>query len=176
SPEAIEPFLTERGHALIAALQEGAPAATGARKPEADCSLVPCVALTYDDGPDPDQGALLDTLAERDVYATFFFLGMLVESNADQVLRTYEDGHEIANHSWNHPSFTSLSTSQLDSQLTRTQSVLESVTGERPTLVRPPYGALNGPTIAAIDMPIIMWDVDTLDWRSPPVASLIDTA
>ena len=125
------------------------------------------VALTFDDGPDYyDTDRLLDGLKERDVNVTFFMLGANAKANMHLVERAYEDGHEIASHSWDHPELTSLSDSQIHWQFDETAKVLDQVCGEGTEyLVRPPYGSTNQRVRDAIDSPLIHWSVDTLDWQ-----------
>ncbi|KAB1641215.1 polysaccharide deacetylase family protein [Gulosibacter chungangensis] len=174
TPEAIEPYLSEQGRSTLEQLDANwQPPQTSTMGLHAGCDLVPCVALTYDDGPNPGMTELLDTFAERGDVATFFFIGNQVSGNADIVQRTYDEGHELANHSWDHPDFTTLKPNELRDQISKTQNAIASITGDAPTLVRPPYGAFNNKVVADIGMPIIMWDLDTLDWQGPPRESLI---
>ncbi|MGO1543429.1 MAG: polysaccharide deacetylase family protein [Gulosibacter sp.] len=180
TPEAIAPVLNETGQALLDDLANETPwQANETNHPvtaSPDCTLLPCVAITYDDGPNPAMSTLLDTFAERDALATFFFLGNLVSSNADIVQRTHDEGHELANHSWNHPDFTTLKPDEVRSQIDRTQNAISGVTGTAPTLFRPPYGAYNNQVLAEISMPVVMWDHDTFDWQKPGVEALTQDA
>lgn len=175
APAAIAPYLTEAGNRVIerTAGEVWQPPGDAGHRGHADCELVPCVALTYDDGPNPGMSQLLDTFAERDSVATFFFIGNQVSANTGIVQRTHDEGHELANHSWNHPDFTTLTPKELEQQISRTQDAIVAVTGAAPTLVRPPYGAYDDAVLRKLDMPVIMWDHDTLDWQGPPVDSLI---
>ncbi|MEU8800284.1 polysaccharide deacetylase family protein [Spirillospora sp. NPDC048819] len=130
-----------------------------------DCDRLKCVALTFDDGPGPYTGRLLDTLKAGGVRATFFMVGQNVPYHRDVVRRMPLDGHEVANHTWSHRDLTELSTAGVRSQIRRTQEVIEDASGVEPTLMRPPYGATNGRVGRAVGMPQIMWSVDTQDWR-----------
>jgi peptidoglycan/xylan/chitin deacetylase (PgdA/CDA1 family) len=167
--------LTEAGTGLVSDLGtiDWQPPHVDTAGMQASCGLVPCVAITYDDGPNPEMSTLLDTFAEYDAVATFFFLGNLVAGNADMVQRAYDEGHELANHSWNHPDLTTLKPKELKDQISKTQNAIAAVTGEAPTLMRPPYGAYNDKVLAEIGMPVIMWDLDTLDWQQPALDSLV---
>ena len=149
--------------------------ATPAPKPppprKIDCDRTRCVALTFDDGPGPYTAGLLDTLKKKGVRATFFMLGENVGSHRDVVRRMALEGHELANHSWSHPQLTGMSSAGVRSQIQRTQKVISDASGGvRPTLMRPPYGATNKRVGRDIGMPLILWSVDTLDWRYHNVA------
>jgi len=129
-----------------------------------DCSVRKCVALTFDDGPGAYTGLLLDRLRAARVHATFFLLGQNVAGHRDLVRRMVEEGHEVGNHSWSHPDLTTLPTWEVRAQVRRTQQAVQDVTGVAPALFRPPYGAVDERVANAVDMPLILWSVDTLDW------------
>lgn len=99
------------------------------------------VALTFDDGPNPKTTPmLLDILKKYNAKATFFILGQNIPGNEEIVKRMVAEGHEVANHSWSHPNFKTLSPEQIKQEVEQTQSALEKITGRRPTMIRPPYG------------------------------------
>lgn len=147
------------------------PAPTVAAQPDpgedtTDCSKVKCIALTFDDGPAaPETGTLLKYLAQYKARATFFVVGQNVATHPDIVRAEMKSGHEIANHSWNHPVLTNLTPAQIRSQLERTNSAIKDATGQEPTLFRPPYGAIDGKVRAATSLSPALWDVDTEDWK-----------
>ena len=124
------------------------------------------VALTFDDGPSSKYTTqLLDGLKERGVPVTFFFLGEMAEDNRAIVRRAYEEGHEIACHTWDHPNLTKCSTSKVKKQIEDTFEELDRACGnEADYLVRPPYGSTNQKVRDAIDAPLIYWSVDSEDW------------
>ncbi|MFI7421210.1 polysaccharide deacetylase family protein [Nonomuraea sp. NPDC049684] len=130
-----------------------------------DCRKVKCVALTFDDGPGPYTGTLLDHLAKYRAHATFFVVGRNVGVHPDVVRRTVEAGHELGNHTWSHPDLTRLSPAAIRSQLARTDQAVKSAAGVVPGLVRPPYGATDGDVRRQAHRPLVLWSVDTLDWR-----------
>ncbi|MFB4310640.1 polysaccharide deacetylase family protein [Actinomadura sp. GTD37] len=141
-----------------------APAPPPPRK--IDCDRVKCVALTFDDGPGPYTAGLLDTLHKGGVRATFFMLGENVGAHRDVVRRMALEGHELANHSWSHPQLTGMSSAGVRSQIQRTQQAIAAASGGvKATLMRPPYGATNKRVGRDVGMPLILWSVDTLDWR-----------
>ena len=124
------------------------------------------VALTFDDGPSSKYTTqLLDGLKERGVPVTFFFLGEMAEDNRAIVRRAYEEGHEIACHTWDHPNLTNCSTEKVKKQIEDTFEELDRACGnEADYLVRPPYGSTNQKVRDAIDAPLIYWSVDSEDW------------
>ena len=131
--------------------------------------VVGYVALTFDDGPNRTYTvAILDAMKERDVVGTFFVLGNLVNRNPDVVLRMYEEGHQIGNHSMSHPFLTRLGRQGVMNELSATSDAIERVTGQRPTIFRPPYGARSSVTddvARELGMSVIIWDVDPRDWE-----------
>ncbi len=132
----------------------------------------PRVALTFDDGPHIKlTPRLLDICSKYGVKVTFFVVGQRVSGCRDILKRMVNDGHEISNHTWNHPKLTSLSYDSIYWQIERTQDSIEKITGYRPTLCRPPYGAtnsrINNYLAEKFDLRVVMWSVDPSDWRCP---------
>ena len=146
-------------------LGSAAPAAATPPEEAPDCTEVKCVALTFDDGPGRYTDELLDMLDEHDAKATFYLLGSNVDRYADEVRRMSHEGHEIGNHTWKHDDLTTLSADQIKDDLARTDEAVFEVTGQRPATMRPPYGSLDDTAREAIDHPMVLWDVDTLDWQ-----------
>src|SRR6201995_141918 len=104
----------------------------------------PYIAMTFDDGPHTQlTPKLLDLLAARHIKVTFFVLGECVEQNPEVLRRAAREGHEIATHSWSHPNFAKLSDDSARSQLQRTDDIIRTTIGARPTLFRPPYGSIT---------------------------------
>ena len=137
-----------------------------------NCQEVACVALTFDDGPSYYTEGLLDTLKEYDVKATFFVLGNQVRIQSETVARMFREGHEIGNHTWDHPNLTNISDEQIQEQLRLTDDLIAQVIGETTPFLRPPYGAYNDRVLAASGLPIIFWSVDPLDWRDRDAATV----
>ncbi|MBO4107334.1 polysaccharide deacetylase family protein [Streptococcus suis] len=132
------------------------------------------IALTFDDGPNPATTPLvLDILKKYQVKATFFVLGQSVAGNEAILQRMVAEGHEIANHSWSHPNLTNLSATDVAAEIQQTQSAIEAAVGFKPSLMRPPYGAINATTMASIQMPIINWSIDSKDWQSRNATSIL---
>jgi peptidoglycan/xylan/chitin deacetylase (PgdA/CDA1 family) len=132
----------------------------------------PHLALTFDDGPHGSlTPRLLDTLAQRQVKATFYVIGRNVEAHPEIARRIVEEGHEIANHTWSHPALSGLSASRVAEELRRTHQVVLETTGYRMTNLRPPYGAyterVREVAFNGHGYDTIMWSVDPLDWKRP---------
>jgi cellulose synthase/poly-beta-1,6-N-acetylglucosamine synthase-like glycosyltransferase/peptidoglycan/xylan/chitin deacetylase (PgdA/CDA1 family)/spore germination protein YaaH len=115
--------------------------------------------LTFDDGPDPRYTPqILDRLKELGVPGTFFVVGQNCERYPDLVQRIYREGHELGNHSYSHPDLGPLGQQQADIEINATQRVIESLTGHRTILFRPPYNADSQPETANQVLPV--------DWAS----------
>lgn len=132
------------------------------------------VALTFDDGPDPKvTRQILETLQKHEAKATFFMLGSRVEYYPDIVNEIKDAGHELGNHTWTHADLTKLGTERIAKEIEKTSAVIEEVTGQKVEAFRPPYGAFNDTVNNTTGLPIILWDVDTLDWKYRDPAKLL---
>lgn len=126
----------------------------------------PMVAITYDDGPNPETTPIVLDAAEKcNARATFFVLGNRLSEAAPILQRTVSLGCEIGSHGWNHTAFSSLSGGGLIRQQNNTSARIEAAVGFGPKISRPPYGSLSGTARRNSPYPYIMWSVDTLDWR-----------
>jgi len=132
------------------------------------------VALTFDDGPNPTTtNQALDILSKYGIKATFFVLGKNVSGNEEILKRMKADGHVIGNHSWSHPVLSKLSLDEAKKQITDTEDALTKVLGSSSKLMRPPYGAITDDIRNSLDLSFIMWDVDSLDWKSKNEAAIL---
>ncbi|HCN77925.1 MAG TPA: polysaccharide deacetylase family protein [Verrucomicrobiales bacterium] len=133
------------------------------------------LAMTFDDGPHPSlTPKLLDICKERNVKCTFFVVGRNAKAYPAIIRRIIEEGHEIANHTYTHPSLTSRSDAQIRSELKLSEDALMAAANYRPHLIRPPYGAINTRIkqlmFSEFGYSTIMWSVDPQDWRRPGVS------
>lgn len=136
----------------------------------------PMIALTFDDGPGEETGRILEVLEENNSRATFFMLGKNAKLYPETVKKMQEIGCELGNHTNSHPQLTKLSADQIKSEIGTTSEVVSSATGGfATTVIRPPYGAVNDTVKANAGQPLIMWSVDTLDWKTRNVQSNIDS-
>ena len=125
------------------------------------------IALTFDDGPGPYTEKLLDILDKYDAKATFFLIGSKVSGQASVVRSIQARGHQLGNHSWSHPELPKLSVDQIAGEIDRTNEAIRQATGVKPSILRPPYGAVNGVVLEQLrlrNMSSILWSVDTRDW------------
>jgi peptidoglycan/xylan/chitin deacetylase (PgdA/CDA1 family) len=133
----------------------------------------PFIAITFDDGPHPTlTPQLLDMLKQRGIHATFFVLGSLVKDHPEIVRRALAEGHEIANHSWDHPNLGKMSEEAVRSQINRTKEAINAATGGKASdLMRPPYGSLTSAQRRwmhdDLGYKIMLWSVDPFDWKRP---------
>ena len=123
------------------------------------------IALTFDDGPNYNTNKVLDVLEEHDVPATFFVLGSKIKGNEHIIQRIKDGGSEIGNHTYNHKILTRLEENEITKEIDSTSKEIYDVTGEYPKLLRPSYGIVNKKVKTIVDAPIIIWNIDTLDWK-----------
>ena len=132
------------------------------------------VALTFDDGPSAvTTPTLLDLLTEKDLPATFFMLGSMARANPDIVKRIEKDHHEIASHTMYHQNLVSLPADVARADIDEAKATISSILGHDPTYTRPPYGNYNDTVIASVGTPIILWSVDSEDWRSKDPSAIV---
>jgi peptidoglycan/xylan/chitin deacetylase (PgdA/CDA1 family) len=125
------------------------------------------VAITFDDGPNPDYTLkLLEGLKKRGVKATFFVLGEEVERYPDILEAIHEDGHLIGIHSYKHVNFTQIGDTASIEQIDKTQEAIYEVTGEYAGYIRPPYGCWRKELDAKVSLIEVLWDVDPMDWAT----------
>lgn len=124
------------------------------------------VALTFDDGPNGIYTEkLLDGLKERNVKATFFITGENIKENEELIVRMYEEGHLLGNHTYSHVNLSRLSFEDAYEEINNTNACIYNLTGYEMEYIRPPFGAWTNKLRDETDMAIVMWNVDPLDWR-----------
>lgn len=133
---------------------------------------LPFIALTFDDGPHPQNTPrLLDLLKERNVKATFYVVGTNVKRYPEIMRRIVAEGHEVGNHTVTHGSLAKMSAEGVRQELRVAHDAIVSATGVAPRTMRPPYGAITSAQKTWIrkefGYPTIMWSVDPLDWKKP---------
>jgi len=137
------------------------------------------VALTFDDGPWPEQTEkIADLLAAKAVPATFFILGQQAKKYPSLLRRLVDDGHVIANHTYSHPNLTRLSTADVREQLLTTQKIVVRAAQRKTYWVRPPGGNTNekvNAIVKGLKMQPILWDLDSHDWTKPGTKSIVKT-
>ncbi|AZK46938.1 polysaccharide deacetylase family protein [Paenibacillus lentus] len=137
------------------------------------------IALTFDDGPDHRQTPqILDVLDQYNAKATFFVVGERVEKYPEIVQLQLARGHEVANHSYQHPSFRGMAKSKMQNELSKTQQIIFQATGYKAALFRSPGGFYNEELIQVSkqnDLKFILWSwhQDTKDWKAPGVNKIV---
>jgi peptidoglycan/xylan/chitin deacetylase (PgdA/CDA1 family) len=136
----------------------------------------PRVALTFDDGPaSPFTEQILDVLRDHQVPATFFVCGQNAERHPEIVRRIATERHTLGNHTYSHPFPYFLSRRRMAEEIDRTQQAIENVTGQRPTLFRPPYGARWFGLYSVLrerGMKVVQWSDTGYDWKSDASATV----
>ncbi|MDR1821083.1 MAG: polysaccharide deacetylase family protein [Oscillospiraceae bacterium] len=134
------------------------------------------VSLTFDAAwGNEDTQQLIDILAKYKVHATFFVVGQWAEKYPESVKALSDAGHEIMNHSYDHPHLNKMNADEIVSNLTSANNAISKVTGKSPTLFRAPYGEYDDHVVKAIramGMNVIQWDVDSLDWKEISAAEI----
>ncbi len=123
------------------------------------------VALTYDDGPGPYTKEIVKSLKENDSRATFFVLGSRIDAYKSALKSADKIGCEIGNHTYSHLALAGCSQATIQSEIEKTDKKIKKVIGKQPTLMRPPYGSVNSTVKNSAGKPMILWSVDTLDWK-----------
>lgn len=143
------------------------PQPSDQRSPDFSCALLPCTALTYDDGPGDaeTEQALLDAADAANIRLTYFLLGRNIDESPDVAARIIAAGHEVDNHTYRHLSLDRTESATIRHEVNRTQKSLRALGQNQHALVRPPYGALDRRSAHALAQPAIVWDVDTGDWQ-----------
>lgn len=136
------------------------------------------IALTFDDGPHPKEtNEILDILAKYNVKATFFVVGKHCNWYSKPLIRAAKEGHEIGNHTFNHPDISNLNSCDIKKEIKDCEDTVYKLTGKRPTLFRPPFGSYNQKELGEIakecGYKIVLWTtVDAKDWKNPPPSQI----
>ena len=134
------------------------------------------VALTFDDGPSPETTPkLLDILHEKDVLATFFVLGNQARNNPDVIKRAAKEHHEIGSHTMYHQNLIRIPVSAAESDINEAKSIIKNILGHEPSYTRPPYGNYNETVQKIANTPLIIWSVDSEDWRTKDPSAILAT-
>ena len=135
------------------------------------------IALTIDDGPHyKTTPTILQTLKEKQVRATFFVLGVNIETSLGLLSKEIADGHEIGNHGYSHTPLTSMTKENIEQEVKKTENLISAVT-TKPVLFRPPGGAYNAKTaiiLQNLGYSIVMWSIDPHDWARPSVGEVVN--
>lgn len=136
----------------------------------------PVIALTFDDGPSRYTEEILETLRRNEVCATFFVLGNKVEDYQEVLKKSVSYHNELGNHSYNHKWLSRLPINSLKEQIEKTQQVLQKNLSYQPKYLRPTYGSVNDRIRKNTELKIVLWTVDTKDWKITNVDRIIEKA
>jgi peptidoglycan-N-acetylglucosamine deacetylase len=134
------------------------------------------IALTFDDGPGPYTPAVLSVLQRFHVPATFFEIGDEVTAYPQYTRLLAASGYPVENHTWSHPDLTTLPIADFPGQIDRTQAEIASLTGQRPTCVRPPYNAFDQTVLQQVaqrGLTTMSYSVDPRDWSEPGTQAIV---
>ena len=133
------------------------------------------IAITFDDGPTSKYNAkYLDVLARNKAHATFFMVGTMMQSCQKCVLDTYHSGNEVASHTYNHINMKNSSIEAVNENIKKTDDLYYQITGDHIKYVRPPYGAYDKENLENVKYPLILWNLDTEDWRYRNVDHIVN--
>ena len=133
------------------------------------------VALTFDDGPSKKYNSLiLEELAKNKAHATFFMVGTMMDSCGKCVVDTYKSGNEVASHTYSHINIKRSKSEEVKENIAKLNTKYNELTGDNIKYLRPPYGAYNKNNLDTINMPLILWDLDTEDWRYRDVDHIVN--
>ncbi len=131
-------------------------------------------ALTFDDGPSPYTGSVLDALERYDAKATFFAVGTQAEAYPSELLREYTDGFEIGNHTYDNATLTAMTAEEIAEEIRKNDETIARIANFTPGLMRPSTESVSETIIAAAGKPVVMWDVDTHDWETQSADSTVE--
>lgn len=136
------------------------------------------IVITFDDGPNYQYTQkYIDVLKKYNAKATFFVIGKNVERNPQLIKLIADDGFEIGTHSYSHKNMAKMSRQQIENELWRSSMDIYSITKQKVTLFRPPYGAFNNDVkdiAQELGLKIILWNVDSLDWRKTDYKTIVN--
>lgn len=125
----------------------------------------PVVALTFDDGPSKYTKEIIQFLKDNNAYATFFVLGNKINIYEDTLKTMLDNGNEIGNHSYSHKWLIKLKENELKTEIEKTQMLIKNKFNYNIKFLRPTYGSVNKMVKNNTNLEIVLWNVDTLDWK-----------
>lgn len=135
----------------------------------------PMVALTFDDGPyAPVGNQIMDCLAQYGGKATFYVVGNRCAGYGAEMQRMAAEGHEIGNHTYEHKYLQKLNAEQIQYQVNKGSEAIQAASGVAPATFRLPGGNKNATVLANVNAPMIMWSMDTLDWKTRDTQSTVN--
>ncbi len=124
------------------------------------------VAFTFDDGPAyKNTTRLLDEVKSRNAKVSFFLLGSRIGNQKEIVARMYKEGHTVGNHTYSHLNLHHVNNYETYKEIQNTSNAICEIIGEEPKFLRPPYGNINEHIKEIYKNPIMLWSIDTEDWK-----------
>lgn len=127
--------------------------------------------LTFDDGPHPTfTPQILDVLDRYSAKATFYAIGQQIGGQPAIISRMIAGGHSLQNHTWDHPDLAGMSQDAFNAQINAATDAVVAAGAPRPNCLRPPFGSTDAntrPWAQALGLGVVLWDIDTQDWRQP---------
>jgi peptidoglycan-N-acetylglucosamine deacetylase len=132
--------------------------------------------LTFDGAPNPPgTDNILEVLRKHGVKGTFFMEGRRLEDHSECARRVLASGHDVGNHSYNHPEFDKISLEECLDEVRKTEAILFEKIGIKPVLLRPPAGILTSfveETFLGLGYTLVLWSYSIKDWEGPDSASI----
>lgn len=139
----------------------------GATDPQEIDPNAPMIAFTFDDGPNSEYTErILKVLQENYSSATFFMVGYNIDKYPETVKNVSLAGCEVANHTKDHQNLTKVDADEILKQIGYVNNMAEELTGSKATMIRPPEGAYDETVLNLLQEPVVLWNLDTEDWRS----------
>ncbi len=137
------------------------------------------LAFTFDDGPyTPVTEYLLERLDKYNARVTFFVVGNRVDGNPgyrETLKKAYKMGNQIGSHSYSHSDISAMKPDKLKEDTEKSSLAVKKVIGIEPECVRPPYGSVNKDSMKILNKHVILWSIDSLDWKTRNAKSVHDT-
>lgn len=134
------------------------------------------IALTFDDGPSKYTNEIIKILEENDCSGTFYIVGNKIHNYPTTIQNIIDSGNEIGNHTYSHKLLTRLSINELDYEVNTTNKLLKRNFNYDIKTIRPSYGISNSKLKKVTNLPITLWNVDTLDWKYHSTKRIIKRA
>lgn len=132
------------------------------------------IALTFDDGPGARCSEILDCLEQNGAHATFYVVGSNARLRSALLTRMESIGCEVGNHTNSHTILSRVGAGTISGELESVNSTLRSTLGHNAVTMRPPGGGCNSTVQATVGVPIILWSIDTLDWKTRNTAQTVN--
>jgi peptidoglycan/xylan/chitin deacetylase (PgdA/CDA1 family) len=135
------------------------------------------VSLSFDDGPTLRTREYVNAFVAKSAKTMFFFKGNAIEARPSDAAYVASQGMLIGNHTYDHPDLAGLSDAQVNSQLSRTQTLVQNNSGQTPNVFRPPYGSYNSRTYTLgnqLGLSLVSWTHDTKDYNSPATSVTVN--